>query len=97
MAEDQRRHLAAVRPCGCWVAILTISDRLHGYKATDRQVQEFYEENMLKRIRLDNPLRLKVIRVKGTPPPAWCEKCKPGFTPPAAPPVGTCPPTPQEQ
>lgn len=74
---DNRRHIAAVRPCGCWVSILTLSDPDHGYAATPNDVGRFHRDVYKARTRKENPLDLKVVEFDGQPMSARCEACHP--------------------
>jgi len=87
---DNRKHLSAVMPeCGCVVMIMTVEDPdghleigMGPWKASAKDIAEFYKDVHKCQTRKKNPLPLEVRHSQGKPQGMGngvngCEKCGP--------------------
>lgn len=83
MKQDNRKHLAAFKPCGCCVLITTIEDLdmpppFGPYRAGHDTIADFYREVARKTGRKRKPLTLNVVEIHGRPELTWqCAVCNP--------------------
>ena len=82
MNPDNRKHIAAFKPCGCVAILMTTEDPdmpFKPYTATAKEMAGFYKDVHKAQKRSGKQLTVKTI--KGRPDLPWrCDKCKPNQT-----------------
>lgn len=82
MNPDNRKHIAAFRPCGCVGILMTTEDPdmpYGGYKATAKEMASFYKD--VHKAQKRSGKQLTIGTLEGRPDVQWeCEKCKPSQT-----------------